>query len=201
MKITLAGIDSELLLWWLDEFSDVPDVEVRRGSIVDLKCDAVVSPANSFGFMNGGVDAAYMQRFPRIEAHVRHVIKKEYAGEMLVGQAKVVRTCDENIPHLIIAPTMRVPMTLPRTTVNPYLACRAALRLAKGDGFEHVAFPGMGTGYGRVSPRVCAFQMRAAYDEVIGGKLPNLTDAAFAMDCHRELCLLPVEHDLVGVAD
>ena len=36
---------------------------VHRGSIFDVACDAVVSPANSFGFMDGGIDALYVDRF------------------------------------------------------------------------------------------------------------------------------------------
>ncbi len=30
---------------------------------LDVKCDAVVSPANSFGFMDGGIDLIYSHRF------------------------------------------------------------------------------------------------------------------------------------------
>jgi O-acetyl-ADP-ribose deacetylase (regulator of RNase III) len=38
-------------------------VEVAQRSVIDRPADAVVSPANSFGFMEGGVDWTYLQFF------------------------------------------------------------------------------------------------------------------------------------------
>ena len=68
-----------------------------------------------------------------------------------------------------------------RSLVNPYLAARAALLLIKHGRFEDgpfagdavasvvrtVAFPGLGTGVGKVGPNVCARQVRAALEEVV----------------------------------
>lgn len=70
---------------------------------------------------------------------------------------------------------MRVPMLL-HDTVNPYLAARAALLLVRFGTFRSgpdrgapiaekigtLAFPGLGTGVGGLSPAVCAVQMAAA---------------------------------------
>jgi len=75
---------------------------------------------------------------------------------------------------------MRVPMIL-ADTVNPYLAARAALLLIKhrrfpsgklegksiSDVVKSVAFPGLGTGVGRVKPEKCALQVRTAIKEII----------------------------------
>lgn len=75
---------------------------------------------------------------------------------------------------------MRVPTVL-HNSINPYLAARAALLLTKhgtfsegsragepvADSVHIVAFPGLGTGVGQVSPDLCAFQVRAAIEEVI----------------------------------
>jgi len=75
---------------------------------------------------------------------------------------------------------MRVPEMLPRDTVNPYLATRAALWLLTGGSITEagvqtplsglvgsVAFPGMGTGIGGVSHARCAWQMRQAILDVL----------------------------------
>jgi hypothetical protein len=75
-----------------------------------------------------------------------------------------------------------------KDTVNAYLAARAVLLLIKhgtfaidplkgepvAAGVQSVAFPGLGTGVGRVGPNTCARQVRAAIDEVIfgGGSFP-----------------------------
>ena len=39
-------------------FHGVDAVEVVQGNLLDLDCDAIVSPANSFGDMGGGIDKA-----------------------------------------------------------------------------------------------------------------------------------------------
>jgi O-acetyl-ADP-ribose deacetylase (regulator of RNase III) len=182
MRIVLAAVEEALARAWELFCGDVPGVEVHRGSILDVACDAVVSPANSFGFMDGGVDARYLDYFgAEIQSRVRRAIYERHHGELVVGAAEIVGTGHARVPYLIAAPTMRVPMIL-RESVNPYLATRAALLLVRFGTFQDgeargrsvadvvrtVAFPGMGTGVGRVSPVVCARQMRAALDDVLG---------------------------------
>jgi len=182
MKIVLAAVEEPLARAWEQCCGDVSGVTVHRGSIFDVDCDAVVSPANSFGFMDGGIDALYMRFFgPEIQTRVRWAIYQRHQGELVVGNAEIVDTGQPRIPFLIAAPTMRVPMIL-RESVNPYLAARAALLLVRYGTFwfgKHqgepiagvvrtVAFPGLGTGVGRVSPAVCARQVRAALDDVLG---------------------------------
>lgn len=106
----------------------LPGVRVHLGSILSLTCDAIVSPANSFGFMDGGIDALYMSHFgPQIQDRLRDAIRVRHHGELLVGAADVIETGNAAIPCLIAAPTMRVPMIL-KDSVNPYLAARASER-------------------------------------------------------------------------
>jgi O-acetyl-ADP-ribose deacetylase (regulator of RNase III) len=149
---------------------------VHLGSIFDIACDALVSPANSFGFMDGGIDALYTERFGfEVQVRLQRQIASRHHGELLVGTAEIVETGHKQTPFLVAAPTMRVPMVLDAQTVNPYLATRAALLLAKHGSFpdggkiaervRSIAFPGMGTGFGRVLPGICARQMRRAIEE------------------------------------
>lgn len=168
MKIVLTALDDSLANAWETFCGDFDFVEIHRGSILEVECDAVVSPANSFGFMDGGIDAVYLSYFgPEIQSTVQRKIGEQHYGEILVGSADVVQTGDDRIPYLIIAPTMRVPMIL-GDTVNPYLAARAVLLLLKENkDISTVAFPGLGTGIGRVSPATCAHQMRKAIDDTL----------------------------------
>lgn len=183
MKIILSAVESELADAWQRFCGDLDFVEVQRGSILQLSCDAVVSPANSFGFMDGGVDMLYSQHFGwKVQERLQSLIVSRHHGELLVGTAEIVETDSPQIPYLIAAPTMRVPMIL-RDSVNPYLAARAALLLIKHGAFargglrgepvasfvDSVAFPGLGTGVGRVGPNTCARQVRAAIEEVVLG--------------------------------
>lgn len=140
------------------------DVSVTCGSIVEGKREAVVSPANSFGFMDGGVDMAYSQRFGwGVQQELQEYIRSLPHGELLVGDAVLIDTHDPDIPCLIAAPTMRVP----RIILDPadvLLAARAAIHRAKLCMVEHVAFPGMGTGCGCLNPHTAAQAMRAGIE-------------------------------------
>lgn len=120
---------------------------------------------------------------------------------LLVGSADIVETGDARIPYLITAPTMRVPMVLGAETIVPYLSTRAVLLLVQHGTFpegplagqpiaQHVrvvAFPGMGTGVGRVPAEVSAQQVRTAIDEHLldGFRLP--TSWAEASERHQLL--------------
>jgi O-acetyl-ADP-ribose deacetylase (regulator of RNase III) len=187
MKLILSAIDEALADAWHRFCGDLDFVQVHRGSILDLDCDAVVSPCNSFGFMDGGIDAIYRSHFgPDLQDRVQQVIAERHHGELLVGMAEIVETGDKRIPYMIVAPTMRVPMIL-GNSVNAYLAARATLLLVTKGTFqsasengqpianriERLALTGLGTGVGQLGLNVCARQVRAAIDEVLlGGSSP-----------------------------
>ena len=187
MKIYLVAVEAPLYEAFLSHCGEFEFVSVKYGSILDLAVDAVVSPANSYGFMDGGIDFAYSKFFGwDVEARLQKAIREKYQGELLVGQAELVATEHSQIPWLIAAPTMRVPMIL-TDSVNPFLAGRAALRVALEAGLESIAFPGLGTGVGRVSATTCAHQIRQAIGEVIlsEGHFPRTW--AEASDRHQSL--------------
>jgi O-acetyl-ADP-ribose deacetylase (regulator of RNase III) len=182
LKVILTSIDPAHVNVWKKFCGDLNCVEIVEDSILNLSCDAIVSPANSFGFMDGGIDALYTERWGRsIQDRLQKLIQEKHHGELLVGTAEIVETSDPTKPFLIAAPTMRVPMKLDPDTVNPYLCARAVFLLIESGIFaegEHageriaghvqsVAFPGLGTGVGRVSFSVCARQVRAAIEECL----------------------------------
>ena len=184
MKLVLASIEDSLTQAWRKYCGDLEFVDIHEGSILEVKCDAVVSPANSFGFMDGGIDLRYMHYFSGdIQTRVRRQILDCHAGELIVGNADIVETDDDRIPFMILAPTMRVPMVL-RDSVNAYLAARAILLLVKDGNFlagpyqgdrvadfvSTIAVPGLGTGVGRLGHETCAKQVRAAIDDISLGQ-------------------------------
>lgn len=59
MEIILTALDGPLADAWSTHCGGLDFVKIHRGPIFDVKCDAVVSPANSFGFMDGGIDRLY----------------------------------------------------------------------------------------------------------------------------------------------
>ena len=71
--------------------------------------------------MDGGIDLLYSHRLGwHVQERLQKLIKEKYHGELLVGQAEIVETDNQQIPFVISAPTMRVPMIL-KDSVNPYL--------------------------------------------------------------------------------
>ncbi len=202
MKLILTAMDARLATAWSAACGDIDGVSIHKGSIFEVDCDVVVSPANSYGFMDGGIDALYYERFGKlVQDRLRRAILTRHHGELLVGAAEIVETGDEQTPYLIAAPTMRVPMALDAATINPYLATRAVLLLAQHGVFpdgpfageriaahvRRIAFPGMGTGVGRVHPDIAARQVRAAIDEHLRGAFRLPTSWAEASERHQLL--------------
>jgi O-acetyl-ADP-ribose deacetylase (regulator of RNase III) len=159
---------------WGKAFMSEKNMKIIEGDILVGTADALVSPANSFGYMDGGIDLAYRNFFGmEIQHRVRSRIRAEHFGELPVGQAVVVETDHEKLPHLIVAPTMRVPDRI-SDTVNVYLAFRAALlalirhNVSARKKIETMRAPALGTGIGGMPIDRAARQMHAALASVFG---------------------------------
>ncbi|MGE3809749.1 MAG: macro domain-containing protein [Gemmataceae bacterium] len=183
----------ELVAAWQKWFADIEEVNPATGDILEHPVDAVVSPANCFGFMTGGIDRFFSERFGwELQDRLRAQIARDWDGELPIGLALVLETGDESCPFLISAPTMRAPVSV-AGTLNAYLAFRAVLRAIKQHNQEKkrsilkVACPGLGTGTGEMPAAICARQMRAAYDEVVGQRRFEPTDVNDALVQHYRL--------------
>lgn len=167
MKIELwysEKINPQIREPWEKYFADVPNVKIMNGDICKAEVDAIVSPANSFGFMTGGLDLYLSIRFgPQVSRRIQRILKEEFERELFIGEAITVPTNDATCPNIICAPTMIVPMDISKT-INVFLSTRGAILEANGQDFQSIAIPAMGLGVGRVPPLVCAKQMRAAYN-------------------------------------
>ncbi|EDQ9753567.1 shikimate transporter [Salmonella enterica subsp. enterica] len=128
-----------------------------HGHVVIVDADG---NAETFGLMDGGVDAAITAYFgSQLQERVQQNIIREYLGEQPVGTAFVIETGNSKHPWLVHAPTMRVPLIIDGTDAV-YNATRAALLAI----FQHnksagedrkitsVALPAMGAGCGQVPP-------------------------------------------------
>jgi O-acetyl-ADP-ribose deacetylase (regulator of RNase III) len=169
-KITLIDRSQLLVDRWKEQFSDCQAVEVMTGDYFQRPADAIVSPANSFGIMDGGIDLAIRDQLGfSVEKNLQTVIIEHHHGELPVGSAEVIETNDGRWRYLIAAPTMRVPEPVP-FSINAFLAFRAILlaaenfnkRLGKPE-IGSLVCCGLATGVGQLSPNKCAVQMRMAY--------------------------------------
>lgn len=169
-KLILVDPKAELCKAWENKFQNYSGVEIVCGYFEKLPAfDCMVSAANSFGLMDGGVDYAISQFFgPNLQKKVQKVIIEEYWGEQPVGSSFIVETDHPKHPFLAHTPTMRIPMIITRTD-NVYLAMFAMLRAISRFNRDNelkiktVACPGLGTSAGRVKPEEAARQMELAY--------------------------------------
>ncbi len=187
LKIILSALDKELIDAWKEFFINEKNVEIINADITKIKCDAIVSPANSFGFMDGGLDYQLSERFGwNLEKRLQEIIKKLPEAELLVGQALLLDTNDVEIPFLISAPTMRVPTNFNiDTSINAYLAMKAILiKAISTTEISTVAIPGLCTGTGRMKADIAAKQMFQAYKEIILGEKMNFKEFGEAQKYH-----------------
>lgn len=198
MKIVLVDINKDLVDCWKREFEEGENLEIVRGDIFGVGADAVVSPANSFGFMDGGLDLHIRNTLGEaVEEKAKEMVKGLVNSkiELLVGDAAITSVDHPEVKYMIMAPTMRVPANI-YGTPNTYLATRAAIRKAvtanfalqldAGNVIKVLAIPGMGTGVGCIPPGIAAKQMYAAYDEVINGNIPKTSTWDEVSAFHRK---------------
>jgi O-acetyl-ADP-ribose deacetylase (regulator of RNase III) len=129
------------------------EIEVRKGSLLEVEADAIVNPANSHGLMGGGV-AGVIKRAAGSE------VEKEAISQapIPVGKAATSSGGKTKFQAILHAPTMTNPAErIPVKNVS--LATRAALTLADQKKYHTIAIPGMGTGVGAVEPAAAAQAM------------------------------------------
>jgi O-acetyl-ADP-ribose deacetylase (regulator of RNase III) len=170
-RIFLIGRSPPLVHAWQEAFADCAEVQPLGGDYFQRAADAIVSPANSFGIMDGGLDRAIRDQLgDSVQLKVQDAIVEKHHGELPVGAAVIVATGQEQWKYLIAAPTMRVPEPV-AFTIHAYLAFRAVLVAVENFNtqagrreIDSIICSGLGTGIGQMSPVKCARQMRAAYE-------------------------------------
>ncbi|MFC9295110.1 macro domain-containing protein [Streptomyces sp. NPDC057011] len=170
LRVVLTDVNERVVEAWRAAFADTPGIEIRKGSILDEDVDAWVTPTNSQGRMDGGVDAVIKRYLGSgIQLRVRRAIRDRFAGTLPVGSAVCVPSGATVPRYLISTPTMVQSSQNVSATLNVALACAAAFqaihrqnRKAPGS-IRSVALVGMGAQTGRVPARVCANLMWTGY--------------------------------------
>jgi O-acetyl-ADP-ribose deacetylase (regulator of RNase III) len=171
LKLVLVDINPAVVRAWREVFAEAPEVQIVQGSILEQRVDAWVTPTNSRGRMDGGLDAVLKRHFgARIEKKVQEEIARVHEGVLPVGCATCVPT-DSAVPRFLIStPTMELSEENISETQNVALACAAAFQAIhqqnrSGAGIiSSVAVPGLGTNTGGVPVRTCGNLMLTAYN-------------------------------------
>jgi len=157
------------------DVQDVQDVQERANT-------AFVSPANSFGFMDGGIDAAYMRMFPgcqtAVQSKIRQLGRLTQLGRpyLPVGCALWIPVQDATM--LISAPTMFLPHAVTRNAYWAMLAILVAMERIVNETptIQTVIIPSLCCGWGKMAPEEAVRQMRTAVDDFIARRLPPETE-------------------------
>lgn len=164
MNLHLIDMSAKLIESWIQHFADFPEVHILCGDILHHATNTIVSPANSYGFMDGGIDRMYTEFFGmQPQQEVQDQIRLRPNGMFRVGSAIFVHTGHPSIPYMIAAPTMISPEAIPAS--NCFFAMSAILRTCSQhrDVITDIFCPGLGTGVGKVPPSEAAKEMADAY--------------------------------------
>ncbi len=171
VKVVLVDVNPRMVEAWRSTFEENPEVEVAHGSMLQQDVDAWVSPTNSKGSMDGGLDAIIKGFLgPKIESRVQQEIARVHGGFLPVGHATCVPTGAAVPRYLISTPTMHTSSEDISDTLNVALACAAAFQAvhmqnARDPGsIRSVAMPGLGANTGRVPVEICADLMWTGYN-------------------------------------
>ena len=169
MKIYLLDKNQGMVKAWKSYFCNCKDVEIVNMyledflSIYDVEC--VVSPANSYGLMDGGYDLAISEYFGwGLSKKVQSKILNDYFGEQLVGTSIIV-DIEGTDKKLIHTPSMRSPSRI-KDPMVVYYCTRATLMCAIKNDINSIVIPAFGGNCGGLDFDVIAHLMKEAYEQV-----------------------------------
>jgi O-acetyl-ADP-ribose deacetylase len=152
-------------------------IEIQQGDITKVAADAIVNPANTYGWMGGGAAGAIKQvGGAEIE---EEVIEK---APLEIGKAIATKAGKLPYKAIIHAPTMESP-TETAQEYNVRMSVRGALLLADDQKLKTLAMPGMGTGVGNFPKDQAA---KAMMEEIKGFNPINL-EKIILVDLNKDL--------------
>lgn len=180
LEIYLLDINKEMTDTWERFFKGISNVKVHNDTLENFlnnnDVQGIVSPANSFGLMDGGYDKAIIDYFGNhLMKRVQDYIVENYCGEQPVGTAFSVPIYPEiyDCKYLIHCPTMRTPEVIKDSRVI-YSCMRSTLIECMRKEMKSVVIPAFGGCTGKVDKRELANMMRLAYEQLIN--TPNKID-------------------------
>ena len=143
-----------------------PSFEVQLGNPLAFDIDAVVSPANTKGIMNGGYDAVLRRYFGvGIEYSVRQYLEK---FQIVVGQAIAVKTGHPKVEWLIVSPTVSVTGEgLSGHASVSYACAYNSVKVAHQRGVQYLGMTGLGSGVGGLNRREAARQQVQGIEDAL----------------------------------
>jgi O-acetyl-ADP-ribose deacetylase (regulator of RNase III) len=179
-KVTIDFVDHSISL--INEYSKAfgrdENIKFNVGDILKNKYGSLVSPANCYGNMDGGIDLEYNHFIKTIdlEGTIQTYINDFHHGKLSIGTAQIIPTYDNQFPYIIFSPTVEKPGKI-SSGENIKLAMYALIKevylynrkFDEDNDFiiDHLLIPGLGTGYGNVNEKDSATNAKKGYDKAI----------------------------------
>jgi len=169
MKIYLLDRNKEMIKSWKMYFDRIENVEIVHDEFANFmnthKVECVVSPANSFGLMDGGYDLAITEWFGyELMERVQRYIEENFYGEQPVATSFSIYTGYKQV-KLIHTPTMREPESIKEPLVI-YQCMRTTLMEAIRCNFESIVIPAFGGGCGQLNYDLIAKMMYQGFCQI-----------------------------------
>lgn len=188
-QIILLDKNMSMCKAWDEEFGrtdkKISVVNSDFGAFIEQNedVDGIVSPANSFGIMDGGYDAAITAVFGQgLMNKVQDRIFTEFGGIQPVGSALSVPIDDKR--YLIHVPTMMYPGPILDIRVI-YQSMRSTLCAADKLNIKKIVIPAFGRLTGRVDDRIVAKMMRLGYEH--SAHVPKRPDWEYVTELARQI--------------
>jgi O-acetyl-ADP-ribose deacetylase (regulator of RNase III) len=173
VELTLIDCDAALCNELRIRFKEFPDVKIINDYLQNIKeyYSCIVSPANSYGMMDGGFDKVIINHLGhQVMENVQNIIVNEFYGIQPVGTSFIMETGHGQFPYIAHTPTMVTPSDISETS-NVYFAMLSMLIAVKKhnevnskyERIREILCPGFGTGTGKLTPQKAARQMYFAY--------------------------------------
>ncbi len=170
MNISIVDTSGYTCRVFDDTFCDCRNVkvfhtDVKRFCYEHDEIDCLVSPANTFGIMNGGFDAALSDILGwDFQKKVQQYIQKHFYGEQGVGTSFYIETDNPGIA-LIHTPTMQYPSRI-KDDMIIYYCMRSTLICALEHDVNNLVVPVFGGATGGIEPETAAQRMKEGYLQI-----------------------------------
>ena len=178
MKIYLLDRKHNMVKCWKKYFVGMDDVEVVFNDFANFMeeyvVECIVSPANSFGLMDGGYDLAITKWFgDGLMRKVQKYIVENFNGEQPVATSFLIDIGYKNI-KLIHTPTMREPEAIKEPLVI-YQCMRTTLLEAIKNNINSIVIPAFGGGCGSLDYDLIARMMYRGFCQIMENKTAQIT--------------------------
>lgn len=192
INFILCDINKSICYEWNNRFKNYSNVKIYNGyfnnCISELenskenKSIAIVSPANSYGLMDGGYDKAIIDYFGKeLQDSVQNEIMNRYCGEQPIMSSLSINIPNHNKCVLIHTPTMRTPELIVDVTTI-YHCTRSSIIESICSLCDTIILPAFGGLTGGRSPYTVAYYMERALSQLIN--IPDNITWEYAIKSH-----------------